>query len=221
MDLRQAVSMASRVTSNPGPKRWQLMERLLGYAWHTADRAPVLGGRAIQRGGEVEVLGYSDADWAGEWNRRSTSGVVIEFMGGLMEWKSKLQATVAKSTCAAEMIAASLCATSMCHLRNFLGELGFKLTGPSQFTVKGSDETERFPSLQLCDNNGAIAASNRTVVSARMKYLEIADMFVRGATRRNKVWLHYCPTNEMNTDILTKPLGVVKFNIFANKYYKG
>ena len=221
MDLCQAVSMASRVISNPGPKHWQLMEHLLRYAWHTADRALVLGGRAIQPGGTVEVLGYSDADWAAEANRRSTSGIITEFMGSLVEWKSKLQATVAKSTCAAEMIAASLCATSMCHLRNFIGELGFKLTGPSQFTVKSSDEAERFPSLQLCDNNGAIAAPNSTVLSARMKYLEIADMFVRDATRRNKIWLHYCPTDEMNADLLTKPLGAVKFNNFVSKYYKG
>ena len=111
----------------------------------------------------------------------------------MADWKSKLQATVAKSTCAAEMIAASLCAVSVCHLRNFVGELGFKMTGPSKFTIKGG-EAERFPSLQFCDNNGAIASANSPVLSPRMKYLEIADMFVRDATRRNKIWLRYCPT---------------------------
>lgn len=41
--------------------------------------------------GEPELIGYTDADMAGDFDsRKSTSGYLITFSGGAVSWKSKL-----------------------------------------------------------------------------------------------------------------------------------
>ncbi len=55
-----------------------------------------------------DLIGFSDADLAGDKaTRKSKSGVAI-FKGGLIHWKSKLQSSVALSICEAELVACSL-----------------------------------------------------------------------------------------------------------------
>ena len=57
---------------------------------------------------EACVLGYTDADYAGDMDkRRSTSGYVFIFTGGAVSWRSRLQNCTSMSTTEAEYIAAS------------------------------------------------------------------------------------------------------------------
>ena len=52
---------------------------------------------------ELELCGYSDADYASDiQTRKSTSGFTCLVAGGAISWTSKLQATIAVSTCEAE-----------------------------------------------------------------------------------------------------------------------
>jgi hypothetical protein len=59
------------------------------------------------RGSTFDLIGYSDADWAGcKINRKSTSGT-CQFLGrSLVSWASKKQNSVALSTAEAEYIVA-------------------------------------------------------------------------------------------------------------------
>ena len=51
--------------------------------------------------------GYTDADYAGDMDkRRSTSGYVFMFTGGVVSWRSRLQNCVSMSNTEAEYIAA-------------------------------------------------------------------------------------------------------------------
>ena len=57
----------------------------------------------IYKGDLDALMGYSDADWAGDSEtRRSTSGYVFNIGSGAISWSSKRQPTVALSTCEAE-----------------------------------------------------------------------------------------------------------------------
>jgi heptaprenylglyceryl phosphate synthase len=70
---------------------------------------------------------YADADLAGDvGTRKSTSGYCIVMNGGLVQWSSKLQATVALSTAEAETIAATEAVKQLMHMRLFYEELGVK-----------------------------------------------------------------------------------------------
>nr|XP_027187906.1 uncharacterized protein LOC113785502 [Cicer arietinum] len=53
--------------------------------------------------GNIEVVGYSDADWVGSpSDRRSTSGYCVLVGGTLISWRSKKQNIVARSSAEAE-----------------------------------------------------------------------------------------------------------------------
>jgi hypothetical protein len=48
------------------------------------------------------ICGYSDADWAGNFNQKSTIGFCTFVDGNLVTWKSKKQNIVAQSNVKAE-----------------------------------------------------------------------------------------------------------------------
>jgi hypothetical protein len=74
-DIAQAVSKLARMMSKPEQQHWELAKRVLRYLKGTAQMGLHFSGGTCD---EPNVLvGYSDADWAGEdTTRRSTTGYV-------------------------------------------------------------------------------------------------------------------------------------------------
>jgi hypothetical protein len=97
-DLAFAVSVVSRFMSKPGPMHWMAVKRIMRYLKGTLDMKLRIGGK------DINVEGYSDADWAGDVeNRRSTSGYVFFVGEGAVSWNNKRQQTVVQSTMEAEI----------------------------------------------------------------------------------------------------------------------
>lgn len=70
-DLAFSVSVVSRYVSNPNPSHWQAVKRILRYLRGT------LSLQLTYRGTLSKLEGYTDADWAGDYDtRRSTSGLL-------------------------------------------------------------------------------------------------------------------------------------------------
>ncbi|XP_040369489.1 secreted RxLR effector protein 161-like [Rosa chinensis] len=116
-DLAFAVSVLARFQSNPGHDHWIAGKKILRYLQKTKSYSLVY--RIVS---ELEVEGFLDADFAGEYSdsRKSTSGYVFMLTGGAIAWKSVKQTQIATSTVMAEYIAIYEAMCQGLWLKNFL-----------------------------------------------------------------------------------------------------
>ena len=61
------------------------------------------------------------------------------------------------------------------------------------------------------NKQGAIAIARNPTAHARTKHIDIRYHYVREAVQEGTFDLHYCPTNEMHADPLTKQLSRGQF----------
>jgi Reverse transcriptase (RNA-dependent DNA polymerase) len=189
-DIAQAVGTLSRFTAAPKEDHVKAAKQLLKYIAGTTGLGIIFGKK------NKSLVGYSDADYAGDVDkRRSTSGYVFVLHGGAISWRSKLQATVAASTCEAEFVAASTAAKEALWLRQLIAEF----TGQ----VK--------PVTMHVDNQGALALLHHPHGHQRTKHIDVAYKFVQDRVERGEIACVYCATNDMLADCLTKALPVQKF----------
>jgi hypothetical protein len=182
-DIAQAVGVLSRFTSCPKAHHLTATHQVLKYLAGTTN----LGLQYSP--GNGTVVGYCDADYAGDPDKRkSTSGYVYLLNGTAISWGSKLQPTVAASTCEAEFIAAAHAAKEALWLRELIANF--------QVSVKAVKIN--------VDNQGALALLHHPTGHQRTKHIDIAHRFVQDRTERGDLLFVYCPTNEMVADCVSK-----------------
>jgi hypothetical protein len=118
-DIAVAVGEVSKYLENPGRLHWAAVKRILRYLKGTLEMS------LLVKPESTDVVGYSDADWAGDTDtRRSTTGNIFKFGGTPICWKSKRQPTVALSTAEAEYMSLAHAAQTAIWLRRLLNDLG-------------------------------------------------------------------------------------------------
>ena len=186
-DIAQAVGVVSKFCANPTQSHLTAAKRILRYL-----KGTVYLGLSYKKCADGNLIGYSDADWAGDVDdRHSTSGNVFLLAKGAVSWLSKKQATVALSTAEAEYVALSAATQEAIWLRRLLTDVGEPLEDPIVINE---------------DNQGAIAMAKNPVGHARTKHIDIRYHFVREGVQNGAIILKYVATGEMIADILTKPL---------------
>ena len=114
------VGVLSQFMQLPRKPHLDAAHRVLHYA-----KSMLNYGLFYAHGVDVEVFGYTDADWAGcAYDRRSTSGYVFSFGSGAVSWSSKKQPTVALSSTEAEYRGAAMAACEITWLQKLLHDLG-------------------------------------------------------------------------------------------------
>jgi hypothetical protein len=84
----------------------------------------------------LEIIGYSDSDWAGNLeDRKSTTGFIFFIGETTFIWTLKKQFIVALSTCEAEYIAAALCVCHAIWLRKLMEDLQQKQSKATRIFV--------------------------------------------------------------------------------------
>ena len=144
----------------------------------------------------MTLHGSTDVNWAGSVvDRKSTSGCYFTSRFA----SSRKQKTVALNTAEVEYIAACMTRCEVTWLRKLFSELfGHVL-----------DTT-----VILCDNQSGIRLSENPVFHDRSKHTDIMYHFIWDMAQRGAVRLDHIGTDEQVVDILTKPLGKVKFLTF-------
>jgi hypothetical protein len=93
----------SQFCVNPSDTHLAAVKRIFRYLRSFPDL-----GITYSRDAGDQLIGYTDANWAGgnvaEDGRRSTSAYIFTLAGGPISWSSKRQHTVATSSCEAEYI---------------------------------------------------------------------------------------------------------------------
>lgn len=117
----------------------------------------------------VELIGYSDADHAGDIDqRKSTSGIIFFLDSSPVTWQSSKQKVVALSSCEAEYIATANAACQGVWLARLLGDfLG---------------EEPGAPKLKV-DNMATIALSKNHVFHDHSKHIDTQLSFHKGLHR--------------------------------------
>ncbi|XP_039778310.1 secreted RxLR effector protein 161-like [Panicum virgatum] len=119
-DISYSVGYVSRFIESPTAEHLAVVKRILRYIAGTID----YGCHYKKTGAELKLLGYSDADMAGDIDtRKSTTGVLFYYGSSLVSWQSQKQKVVALSSCEAEYIAATTAACQGVWLAQLLSEL--------------------------------------------------------------------------------------------------
>lgn len=193
-DIAYAVSVVSRFSANPTTDHWLAVQRILRYLRGTLDLELAFSGDL------GPLVGYSDADWAGDvGTRRSTSGYVFGIGTGPISWSSKRQSAVSLSTCEAEYIGQTQATKEAVWLRNLLAQLA------------DMEERDIPTTIIYGDNQGAIALAKNPKFHGRSKHIDIQHHYVREKVEDGTVGLKYIETSKQIADGLTKPLSKVPF----------
>jgi hypothetical protein len=188
-DIAQVVGALSKYMDAPTTVHWNAATGVLRYLAGTK-------GYGINFGGNSEINGYCDADYAGDLDtRRSTTGYVFIMNGGAISWSSRRQPTVAASTTEAEYMAAASAIKEALWLRTLLNDL--KLNG-DPITIRA-------------DNQSAIKLLKNPISSLRSKHIDVVNHFARERVARKDVIFQYVKTEHMVADILTKAIAETKF----------
>jgi hypothetical protein len=115
-DIMLSVCMYARFQADPKEVHLRTVKRILRYLVHT----PKFG-LWYPKGSTFDLIGYSDADWAGcKIDRKSTSRT-CQFLGrSLVPWTLKKQNSVALCTAESEYIVAGHCCAQLLWMRQTL-----------------------------------------------------------------------------------------------------
>uniref|UniRef100_A0ACD5V1F3 Uncharacterized protein n=1 Tax=Avena sativa TaxID=4498 RepID=A0ACD5V1F3_AVESA len=196
-DLAYAVHQACLYMHDPREAHLALVKRILRYLRGSAEH-----GLHLHRSTALDLVAYSDADWAGcPDTRRSTSGYAVFLGDALISWSSKRQPTVSRSSAEAEYRAVANVVAECCWLRHLLGELHVDL--PKATVV-------------YCDNISSVYMAANPVHHRRTKHIELDIHFVREKVALGALRVLHVPTTQQFADLMTKGLPTAAFEEFRS-----
>lgn len=139
-----------------------------------------------------------DSDFATDVEpSRSVSGYVITIAGGAVSWRSKMQSTVATSSCHAEYVAASELSRELMWSRYLLTEIGMEMS---------------LPSIVYEDNTAAKIMTSNVGVTDRSKHIRVKVHYVRECVTEGAIALSQIRSADNPADALTKASKIESIN---------
>ncbi|WVZ97683.1 hypothetical protein U9M48_043197 [Paspalum notatum var. saurae] len=182
-DIMFSVCLCARFQAAPKKSHLTAVKRILQYLKHT----PSIG-LWYPEGAKLELLGYSDSDFAGyRVDRKSTSGGCHLLGRSLVSWSSKKQNCVALSTAEAEYIAAGACCAQILYMKQSLLDFGV-----------------------ICGSSAAKIAKN-PIQHSRTKHIDIRHHFLHDHEAKDDITITGVRSEEQLVDNFTKPIGEETF----------
>jgi hypothetical protein len=186
-DIAYAVGVLGRYQINPGVDHWRAAKKVMRYLQGTKNFMLM-----YKRTDNLEVIGYSDSDYAGCIDtRKSTSGYVFMLASGVVSWRSAKQTLTATSTMEAEFVSCFEATSHGVWLKSFISGL------------RVVDSISK-PLKMYCDNSAAVFMAKNNKSGSRSKHIDIKYLAVRERVKENKVVIEHVSTELMIADPLTK-----------------
>ena len=168
-DIAFAVGMLGRYQSNPGMDHWRAAKKVMRYLQGTKSYMLI-----YRQTDNLDVVGYSDTDFAGcVDSRKSTSGYIFIMAGGAVSWRSVKQTLIATSTMEAEFVSCFEATTQGVWLKSFI-------TG-----LRVMDSISR-PLRIFCDNSAAVFLVKNNKSGSRSKHIDIKYLAIREHVKEKK-----------------------------------
>lgn len=197
-DVAYAVGVVSQFMHEPQEDHMEAALRIVRYL-----KGTVGYGVLLRKMEDLEIEGYTDADWGSNpVDYRSTAGYFTFVGGNLVTWRSKKQKVVSLSSAEAEFRGAKHGITEILWLRRLLTDLGFS-----------PKKTSRL----YCDNKAAISIAENPVQHDRTKHVEIDRHFIREKIDRGIIELPFIRSENQLADILTKAVNAKVFKEVLDK----
>ncbi|KAM1011590.1 hypothetical protein ACFX13_047685 [Malus domestica] len=197
-DIAYIVGLLGKFQSNPSEGHWNAAKKVLRYLRQTKGLMLMYGSEE-----DLEVVGYTYSDLAGDLDdKKSTGGYVFLFGGGAVSWKSAKQTIIATSSMEAEFVACFEGMKQAVWLRNFMAEL--KIVRSIQKPLK-----------MYCDNKSAVFFAKNNKRTSASRLMDVKFLKVREKVKQGAINVQHISTSLMVTDPLTKvlPVGVYKMQI--------
>ncbi|KAL1203338.1 Retrovirus-related Pol polyprotein from transposon TNT 1-94 [Cardamine amara subsp. amara] len=184
-DISFAVNQVSQHMQTPSKHHWGMIDRILRYLKGTPGKGIWMG-----RNNATDIVGYCDADWAGDKSdRKSTTGYCTFVGGNLVTWRSKKQKVVSRSSAEAEYRAMANTTGELVWIKAFLKDLGIKSSAP--ITLH-------------CDNQAAIHIASNSVFHERTKHIEVDCHYVREKVEAGIILPTFVRSMDQLADVFTK-----------------
>ncbi|GJR68748.1 hypothetical protein Tco_0014813 [Tanacetum coccineum] len=191
-NIKEAIKDESWIMEDPKSSHIEAIKRIFRYIKGTTHL-----GLWYPKETGVETIVYADSDYAGDYDRKSTSGVCTFMDCCLTYWFSKKQTELAISITEAEYVSAiKACQRALWMKQAFV-----------DYDIKLNDI------LVLCDNKGAIKLSKNPVLHSQTKHIEIRHHFHRDNVQKGNISIEKVSPEDNIADILTKPLKRKPFNL--------
>ncbi|RVW62453.1 Retrovirus-related Pol polyprotein from transposon TNT 1-94 [Vitis vinifera] len=200
-DIAFAVGMLERYQSNPSIDHWKAAKKVMRYLQGTKDYKLM-----YRRTSNLEVVGYSDSDFAGcVDSRKSTFGYIFILAGGAISWRSVKQTMTATSTMEAEFISCFEATSHGVWLKSFISGL------------RVMDLISR-PLSIYCDNSATVFMAKNNKSGSRSKHIDIKYLAIRERVKEKKVVIEHISTELMIADPLTEGMPPLKFKDHVMKH---
>ena len=186
-DIAFATSNVSKFLNRHNKSNWNAVKRILSYL----AGASSLGIKYCRGEGNIELGGYSDADYANDLEtRRSMSGYVFLLSNGPITWSSHRQKLVTMSTTESEYVAAAAAAKESIWLRKLLSDIDRPCASATVLQV---------------NNQSTIKLANAEF-HKRTKHIDVRYHFLREKYESGEISIEYVPSRLQKGDIFTKAL---------------
>ncbi|XP_074306256.1 secreted RxLR effector protein 161-like [Silene latifolia] len=193
-DIAYAVGVLGRYQSNSGLDHWKVAKKVLRYLQGTKNYMLM-----FRRTENLEVVGYSDSDYAGCIDsRNSTSEYVFMLADGAVSWRSVKQTLTATSTMEAEFVSCFEATSHGVWLKSFISGL------------RVIDSICR-PLRMYCDNSAAVFMAKNNKSESLSKHIDIKYLAIKERVQEKKVIIEHINIELMIADPLIKGMSIKTF----------